>query len=210
MHRFHEVARLHRLGLSSRKIARILKIGRNTLRSHLSALRAAGLLDVTSEATARPDILNIAPIRKEAELRLNSKRRSNSTRVRSITSELQSDTRVLTLPGSARRTVEALALTHGLSPKETAVVLLAVSGLDGNESAELLACKRSTLGTHWARVFGKTGIRSQRDLFASMLRQDPAHLCPVARNESVTFAVSRVMDPNLYEVDGQDMEPRRS
>jgi transposase len=45
MHRLQEVVRLHRMGTSSRVIARQLSMGRDTIRCYLRALRRAGLLD---------------------------------------------------------------------------------------------------------------------------------------------------------------------
>jgi transposase len=45
MHRLQEVIRLHRLGKSSRRIARQLSMGRDTIRGYLEALSQAALLD---------------------------------------------------------------------------------------------------------------------------------------------------------------------
>jgi transposase len=51
MHRLQEMVRLHRLGESSRSIARRLQMGRDTIRCYLRGLRRAGLLE------GRPDEL---------------------------------------------------------------------------------------------------------------------------------------------------------
>jgi len=45
MHRLQEVVRLHRLGTSSRAIARQLRMGRDTVRCYIRALREAGVLE---------------------------------------------------------------------------------------------------------------------------------------------------------------------
>jgi transposase len=45
MHRLQELVRLHREGCRSRDIARLLKMGRNTVQRYRSALKGAGLLD---------------------------------------------------------------------------------------------------------------------------------------------------------------------
>lgn len=45
MHRLQEMVRLHRMGASSREIARQLRMGRDTIRCYLRGLRRAGLLD---------------------------------------------------------------------------------------------------------------------------------------------------------------------
>jgi transposase len=44
MHRLQELIRLHRRGLRARHIARLLRMGRNTVARYSEALRAAGLL----------------------------------------------------------------------------------------------------------------------------------------------------------------------
>ena len=45
MHRLQEMVRLHRMGRSSREIARTLRMGRDTIRSYLRGLQRAGLLE---------------------------------------------------------------------------------------------------------------------------------------------------------------------
>ena len=45
MHRLQELVRLHRLGLTERRAAKELRIGRNTAREYRRALQAAGVLD---------------------------------------------------------------------------------------------------------------------------------------------------------------------
>ena len=45
MHRLQEVVRLHRQGESDRRIAKLMKMGRDTVRSYLSKLSPSGLLD---------------------------------------------------------------------------------------------------------------------------------------------------------------------
>ena len=45
MHRLQELVRLHRLERSARDIARLLRMGRSTIRTYTEALRKAGLLD---------------------------------------------------------------------------------------------------------------------------------------------------------------------
>lgn len=49
MHRLQEMVRLHRMGASSREIARQLRMGRDTIRCYLRGLRRAGLLDGAAE-----------------------------------------------------------------------------------------------------------------------------------------------------------------
>jgi hypothetical protein len=49
MHRLQELVRLHRLGLTERRAAKELRIGRNTARDYRRALAAAGLLDGSVE-----------------------------------------------------------------------------------------------------------------------------------------------------------------
>ena len=58
MHRLQEVIRLHRLGKSSRRIARHLSMGRDTIREYLLVLSKAGLLDGPSDALPDLDVLS--------------------------------------------------------------------------------------------------------------------------------------------------------
>lgn len=57
MHRLQEVIRLHRLGSSSRRIARQLSMGRDTIRSYLAALSKASLLEGPVDELPSLDIL---------------------------------------------------------------------------------------------------------------------------------------------------------
>lgn len=57
MHRLQEVVRLHRMGQSSRVIARQLSMGRDTIRGYLAALRRAGLLEGAAEVLPELDML---------------------------------------------------------------------------------------------------------------------------------------------------------
>ena len=52
MHRLQEMVRLHRMGASSREIARQLRTGRDTIRCYLRGLRRADRLEQRSEARA--------------------------------------------------------------------------------------------------------------------------------------------------------------
>jgi hypothetical protein len=45
MHRLQEVVRLHRLGLTERRAAKELRMGRNTVREYRRAIATAGLLE---------------------------------------------------------------------------------------------------------------------------------------------------------------------
>jgi len=49
MHRLQELVRLHRLGLTERRAAKELRIGRNTAREYRLALAAAGVLDGSAD-----------------------------------------------------------------------------------------------------------------------------------------------------------------
>lgn len=57
MHRLQEMVRLHRMGASSREIARQLRMGRDTIRCYLRGLRRAGLLEGSAEDL--PDITEL-------------------------------------------------------------------------------------------------------------------------------------------------------
>jgi hypothetical protein len=49
MHRLQELVRLHRLGLTERRAAKELRMGRNTAKEYRRAIAAAGLLDGSVE-----------------------------------------------------------------------------------------------------------------------------------------------------------------
>lgn len=57
MHRLQEMVRLHRMGASSREIARQLRMGRDTIRCYLRGLRRAGLLEGAVEDL--PDVTEL-------------------------------------------------------------------------------------------------------------------------------------------------------
>lgn len=57
MHRLQEMVRLHRMGVSSREIARQLRMGRDTIRCYLRGLRVAGLLE--GAADDLPDVADL-------------------------------------------------------------------------------------------------------------------------------------------------------
>lgn len=57
MHRLQEVVRLHRMGQSSRVIARQLSMGRDTIRGYLKALRRAGVLEGSADELPEPEVL---------------------------------------------------------------------------------------------------------------------------------------------------------
>lgn len=67
-------------------------------------------------------------------------------------------------------TLLAFCRHHQLSPKETRLLLLAIAGHNNDEIAELLACARPTVATHWNRIFAKTAQRGQRDVMAALVR----------------------------------------
>lgn len=60
MHRLQELVRLHRMGLTSREIARMLKLGRNTERGYREALQKAGLLEGQAEDLPELETLRTA------------------------------------------------------------------------------------------------------------------------------------------------------
>lgn len=57
MHRLQEVIRLHRLGKSSRRIARQLAMGRNTVGAYLERLAQAGVLEGPHDSLPELDVL---------------------------------------------------------------------------------------------------------------------------------------------------------
>lgn len=64
----------------------------------------------------------------------------------------------------------AFCRRHGLSGRESALLSLAVQGLNNDEAAERLGCHRCTVGTYWSRIFRKTRTSGQRDVLGKLLR----------------------------------------
>jgi DNA-binding CsgD family transcriptional regulator len=60
---------------------------------------------------------------------------------------------------------------HRLSPRETALLRLALSGRNNDEAAEALGCSRATISSFWNRVFRKTGVSGQRDVVILLHRE---------------------------------------
>jgi DNA-binding CsgD family transcriptional regulator len=61
------------------------------------------------------------------------------------------------------------AASHGLSLRETEVLMLAAQGLHRKECAFRLGCSTTTVDTYWHRVFKKTGWRYQAEALAALL-----------------------------------------
>lgn len=78
------------------------------------------------------------------------------------------------VPGAPLRAVRLLASRSGetadfstryrLSPREAALLRLALAGLNNDEAAAELDCSRATIASFWNRIFKKTGARGQRDV----------------------------------------------
>jgi DNA-binding NarL/FixJ family response regulator len=66
--------------------------------------------------------------------------------------------------------VQIFAQRESLSRQESALLHLAVRGLNNDEAADVLRCRRATVSTYWNRIFAKTGFRCQRDVIAGLLR----------------------------------------
>lgn len=62
MHRLQELVRLHRLGVTERKAARELRMGRNTARDYRNAIASAGLLDGSAEELPELETLKSAVV----------------------------------------------------------------------------------------------------------------------------------------------------
>lgn len=72
---------------------------------------------------------------------------------------------------SADDHVQNFARAYRLSPREVALLQLAVLGRNNDQAAAELGCSRATVATYWNRVFRKTGVSGQRDVIILLLRQ---------------------------------------
>ena len=66
--------------------------------------------------------------------------------------------------------IASFAAECKLSPKEGELLRLAIEGLNNDEAADALGCRRTTVSSYWARIFSKTGVRCQRDVVATFVR----------------------------------------
>ena len=76
MHRLQEMVRLHRLGESSRAIAKRLRMGRDTIRCYLRGLEQAGILEGASHEL--PDVVALRAATQE-ELSTNAPPQQSSS-----------------------------------------------------------------------------------------------------------------------------------
>jgi len=65
---------------------------------------------------------------------------------------------------------ESFALHHGLSDRETEVLLSATQGHDDERICKLLDVQSGTVRTYWKRIFKKTGEHNQRNVMGAVLR----------------------------------------
>lgn len=89
--------------------------------------------------------------------------------------------------------VQNFARTYRLSPREVALLRLAVLGRNNDQAAAELGCSRATVGTYWNRVFRKTGVSGQRDVIILLLRQ---------KHGSGSFPSARAVGRPLASRDG--------
>jgi DNA-binding NarL/FixJ family response regulator len=99
-----------------------------------------------------------------------------------LPSPLEPDTllRAIELVTERKDEVTAFAREHKLSPRETALLRLALSGLNNDEAAQVLGCSRATVSSFWNRIFRKTGVSGQRDVVILLHRK---------RSRSGTFRI---------------------
>lgn len=65
---------------------------------------------------------------------------------------------------------EAFASHHGLSERETEVLLAATQGHEDETICKLLEVQSGTVRTYWKRIFKKTGEHNQRNVMGAVLR----------------------------------------
>lgn len=82
---------------------------------------------------------------------------------------LGSDVAVSIAPATASERTDLMARVHGLSPRETEVLGLAVHGLDTRAIAERLVIAPTTAEDHLRALLAKTGARSRQVLLSRAL-----------------------------------------
>jgi DNA-binding CsgD family transcriptional regulator len=79
---------------------------------------------------------------------------------------------VIIEPAAALEVAPLLMAAYGLTPRERTVTGLVCSGLSTREVASRLHLAEHTVQDHLKSVFTRTGVRSRRELVATILRQD--------------------------------------
>jgi DNA-binding CsgD family transcriptional regulator len=79
---------------------------------------------------------------------------------------------VIIEPAPAGEIAPLLMAAYGLTPRERAVTGLVCSGLSTREVAARLHLAEHTVQDHLKSVFTRTGVRSRRELVATILRQE--------------------------------------
>lgn len=79
---------------------------------------------------------------------------------------------VIIEPATAVEVAPLLMAAYGLTPRERTVTGLVCSGLSTREVASRLHVAEHTVQDHLKSVFGRTGVRSRRELVATILRQE--------------------------------------
>lgn len=203
MHRLQEMVRLHRMGLSARKLAIALKMGRNTLRDYLAKLDVARLLDGPQDSI--PELCTLkSAIRRQI---VSPETFEGGSRPSSAFGEASAATRDFyqskghrrqpVLGNAANIAIETFAIRYELSPKETLLLELAVTGKNNDEAAEALGCRRPTVSSYWHRIFTKSGHRSQRDVIAGVLCIE---FTPATFTMHPFHGASVTLDPNGSDV----------
>lgn len=82
---------------------------------------------------------------------------------------LGADIAVAIAPSTADERTDLFARVHGLSPRETEVLGLAVHGLDSRQIADLLVIARTTAEDHLKALLAKTGTPNRQVLVARAL-----------------------------------------
>ncbi|HMA92174.1 MAG TPA: LuxR C-terminal-related transcriptional regulator [Polyangiaceae bacterium] len=60
---------------------------------------------------------------------------------------------------------------HRLSPRESSLLKLSLSGWNNHQIAESFGCSRATISTYWNRVFRKTGVNGQREVLSLLFNR---------------------------------------
>lgn len=89
-----------------------------------------------------------------------------------LASQARETAAVIIEPAPAIEIAPLLMAAYGLTPRERAVTGLVCSGLSTREVAARLHLAEHTVQDHLKSVFTRTGVRSRRELVATILRQE--------------------------------------
>jgi DNA-binding CsgD family transcriptional regulator len=159
--------------------AGILLLGGEPLEIHTATTSARYWLDQLDDGGYAGDlptvILSAARAARARSRATTSRARTRSGRWLTVTAETTEGTRdggsdvgIVVQPSRPAEIAQIVGAAHGLTPRETEVVLLIASGRTNQEIARSLGLSPYTVGDHLKRVFAKLGVVTRGELTSTL------------------------------------------